>query len=105
MRRMDIHVRRIASENAIVRDRLSSKDAGWQYLGHECPSYRNRCSNLVTATIPAVYSSSARSFAITFRSSSVDVSEVDSRPAATSRNRRRMIFPLRVFGSAAAKRT
>ena len=50
------------------------------------------------------YSSSLRSFASTLRSSSVDVSPVDSRPAATSLSSRRMIFPLRVFGSASVKR-
>ena len=51
-----------------------------------------------------LYSSSALSFARTLRSSRVVVSPVTLFPLATSFSKRRMIFPLRVFGSASAKR-
>ena len=50
------------------------------------------------------HSSSLRSLARTLKSSSVEVSPADSRPAAMSRNSRRMILPLRVFGRAEVKR-
>ena len=49
-------------------------------------------------------SSSWRSLARTPRSSSVVVSPLTSPPAASSRNSRRMILPLRVFGSESVKR-
>ena len=69
---------------------------------------RERRIPLSVAHAPIVrnppHSSSSRSFASTLRSSSVVVSPVDSRPAAMSRSRRRMILPLRVFGSASVKR-
>jgi len=50
------------------------------------------------------YSSAALSRANTFRSSSVVVSPSVARPAAMSRNSRRMILPLRVLGNALVKR-
>jgi hypothetical protein len=51
------------------------------------------------------YSSGAASFASTLKSSSVVVSPVTFAPLAISLRSRRMILPLRVFGSASAKRT
>ena len=51
------------------------------------------------------YSSAAASFANTLKSSSVVVSPVTFAPLAISFRRRRMILPLRVFGSASANRT
>ena len=50
------------------------------------------------------YSSSALSFAITEKSSSVVVSPLTSRRPAISLRRRRMIFPERVLGSESVKR-
>src|SRR5947208_13593189 len=52
-----------------------------------------------------VYSSDVASFASTLKSSSVVVSPVTFAPLAISFKRRRMILPLRVFGSASAKHT
>ena len=49
-------------------------------------------------------SSLSFSFAITPKSSSVVVSPFTSPLLASSRNRRRMIFPLRVLGSVSVKR-
>ena len=51
------------------------------------------------------YSSDPANFANTLKSSSVVVSPVTFAPLAISFRRRRMILPLRVFGSASAKRT
>jgi hypothetical protein len=53
----------------------------------------------------AIYSSDWASFASTLKSSSVVVSPVTVAPLAISFRSRRMILPLRVFGSASAKRT
>src|SRR5207247_1096522 len=50
------------------------------------------------------YSSSARSFSSTEKSSSVVTSPRTAAPAAISRRRRRMIFPERVLGSESVKR-
>ena len=58
---------------------------------------RLKITRLLTLPLPL-------SFASTLKSSSVVVSPVTAFPLATSFSRRRMIFPLRVFGSASAKR-
>ena len=50
------------------------------------------------------YSSSCRSFSKTEKSSSVVVSPATVPPEASSLSRRRIIFPLRVFGRASVKR-
>src|SRR6266446_3372603 len=52
----------------------------------------------------ARYSSSVRSFSRTEKSSNVVTSPATEPLVAISRNKRRMIFPERVFGRASAKR-
>ena len=97
------------SEVQLIRARLEAVDAG-RISARRAPSLAPRAS---VATSPggcspscevARHSSSARSFASTRRSSSVEVSPLASLPAATSFSSRRMILPLRVFGSASVKR-
>ena len=57
----------------------------------------------VHSSSPACCCSKRRSRISTLRSSSVEVSPVLSTPAAMSRNRRRMILPLRALGRASVK--
>ncbi len=68
----------------------------WGRLGSTLPA---------TTVLDRFYSSAALSFASTLKSSSVVVSPVTLLPLAISFSKRRMILPLRVFGSASAKRT
>ncbi len=75
--------------SALARSALqSATPESWLLTPDSCPSH---------SSIPF-------NFASTSKSSSVVVSPVTCPPAATSLSKRRMIFPLRVFGSASAKR-
>src|SRR5438552_11581230 len=91
-----------ACPNETHKIKLYEWRAGKRSFGSFAPSVpwltRDRCG-------VQVYSSDSANLASTLKSSSVVVSPVTFAPLAISLSSRRMILPLRVFGSASANRT
>ena len=114
-RRRQAPLNRGANELALVRHRIEQgRELGLDLErddvlgGARLPRHRlelNTVAASATGARTPQSPSEARNAASTLRSSSVEVSPfASSAPAATSFRRRRMIFPLRVFGSASVKR-